>query len=126
VFAAVDAVVSPTYVVDLVNATLDLLIDRERGIWHLTNGGGVSWAALAQRVAALAQLPIELVEGVPTHTGYAARRPRHAVLASERGRVMPSLADALSRYLTDSQVEVIRPVDSAPRLGAGRRRRRAA
>ena len=29
-----DVVVSPTYVPDLVDAMLDLLIDRERGIWH--------------------------------------------------------------------------------------------
>ena len=39
--AAADVVVSPTYVPDLVDATLDLLIDSERGIWHLTNDGAV-------------------------------------------------------------------------------------
>lgn len=29
--------VAPTYIPDLVHACLDLLIDRERGIWHLAN-----------------------------------------------------------------------------------------
>jgi dTDP-4-dehydrorhamnose reductase len=40
--AADDVIVSPTYVPDLVNAALDLLIDDERGIWHLTNRGATS------------------------------------------------------------------------------------
>ena len=29
--------VSPTYVPDLVHASLDLLIDGEHGLWHLAN-----------------------------------------------------------------------------------------
>jgi dTDP-4-dehydrorhamnose reductase len=41
--------VSPTYIVDLVNVSLDLLIDGEEGIWHLANAGEISWKALAQR-----------------------------------------------------------------------------
>ena len=106
VIAPLDAVVSPTYVVDLVNATLDLLIDGESGIWHLSNAGGLSWAALAQRVAALAGFSPGMVHPVPTHTmGWAARRPRYAVLASERGAIMPSLEDALARYLHDRVIE---------------------
>ncbi len=35
--AAQDIIVSPTYVPDLVNASLDLLIDGETGLWHLAN-----------------------------------------------------------------------------------------
>src|SRR5690606_25597244 len=38
VAAASDITVSPTYVPDLVNVCLALMIDRERGVWHLTNG----------------------------------------------------------------------------------------
>ena len=30
-----DQVVSPTYVPDLVSTALDLLMDGERGLWHL-------------------------------------------------------------------------------------------
>lgn len=41
--AAIDLVVSPTYVPDLVHTCLDLLIDRESGIWHLSNCGALSW-----------------------------------------------------------------------------------
>jgi dTDP-4-dehydrorhamnose reductase len=35
--AASDLTVTPTYVPDLVGASLDLLIDRETGLWHLAN-----------------------------------------------------------------------------------------
>lgn len=37
--AAEDAIVSPTYVPDLVHASLDLLIDGEFGLWNLANKG---------------------------------------------------------------------------------------
>ena len=40
-----------TSVQEAVNAALDLLIDGERGIWHLANIGATSWADLARRVA---------------------------------------------------------------------------
>jgi dTDP-4-dehydrorhamnose reductase len=128
VVAATDAVVSPTYVVDLVNATLDLLIDREAGIWHLSNVGAVCWADLAHRVAELTGLPSTLIDGVPTLTlRYAARRPRYAALASERGAVMPHLDNALQRYMRDTQLESTHRV-RVPRaaLAARRRRRKAA
>jgi dTDP-4-dehydrorhamnose reductase len=98
--AADDQVVSPTYVVDLVHATLDLLIDGERGVWHLANRGAVTWAELARRAAALAGVPAHGVRARPTREfALAAARPRYSALDSERGRVMPTLDDALGRYL---------------------------
>jgi dTDP-4-dehydrorhamnose reductase len=100
--AADDLVVSPTYVPDLVHATLDLLIDGERGIWHLTNAGAVSWAELARAAARAAELDESLVRGRPhAELGLAARRPRNAALASERGWIMPPLEAALAAYLRD-------------------------
>ncbi|MDB5119323.1 MAG: sugar nucleotide-binding protein, partial [Sphingobacteriales bacterium] len=51
-FQAIDDVlISPTYVPDLVNASLNLLLDNESGIWHLSNEGVLSWADLAIDVA---------------------------------------------------------------------------
>lgn len=49
-----DITVSPTYVPDLVEASLDLLVDKEAGIWHLTNGQPVTWVELALKTAAKA------------------------------------------------------------------------
>jgi len=124
--AALDAVVSPTYVVDLVNAVLDLLIDGEQGIWHLSNRGAMSWAALARHVAALTRLPEHLIDAVPTHTlGYSARRPRYSVLASERGSLLPTLEDALDRYLRDTVLVAARPRRERRGAFGGARDRRA-
>jgi len=47
--AASDQRVSPTYVPDLVNVALDLLIDGTDGIWHLANEGDISWSELARK-----------------------------------------------------------------------------
>ena len=51
VFASDKTIVSPTFVPDLVHATLDLLLDQENGIWHLTNQGAISWHELALEIA---------------------------------------------------------------------------
>jgi dTDP-4-dehydrorhamnose reductase len=50
-----DLTISPTYVPDLVNTSLDLMIDGESGIWHLSNDGAVTWASLLWRAAELAR-----------------------------------------------------------------------
>jgi dTDP-4-dehydrorhamnose reductase len=103
--AADDAVVSPTYVPDLVQACLDLLVDDEQGIWHLTNPGAVTWAELARRAAAVAQMSTERLVARPTATlGYAARRPAYSVLGSERAWILPPLDDALARYVADCEI----------------------
>ena len=52
--AATDQVISPTYVPDLVHTCLDLLLDRERGLWHVANPGALSWLELAQQAAEMA------------------------------------------------------------------------
>ncbi|MFN2455350.1 MAG: family 1 glycosylhydrolase [Pyrinomonadaceae bacterium] len=100
--AADDVTISPTYVPDLVQTSLDLLIDGERGVWHLANSGATTWADLARRVAELAGLDASLIEARRAHElGLAAPRPLYTVLASERGTLLSSLDDALVRYLRD-------------------------
>jgi dTDP-4-dehydrorhamnose reductase len=99
--AACDSVVSPTYVPDLVNACLDLLIDGECGLWHLANQGALSWAELARRAALLAGLDAGLVEARPASSlGLVAPRPAYSALASERGSLLPPLESALTRYMS--------------------------
>ena len=98
--AADDIVVSPTYVPDLVNASLDLLIDGESGLWHLANRGTVSWLELARQAAALARVSaVRLEPRVSSNTPSIAPRPMFSALGSERGLIMPSLEDALERYV---------------------------
>jgi dTDP-4-dehydrorhamnose reductase len=98
--AADDQVISPTYLPDLVHASLDLLIDREKGIWHLAHGEGLSWAELAARAARVAGLDHGLVDRVPAcDLGRTAPRPSYSVLGSMRGTHLPPLESALRRYL---------------------------
>ncbi|MEO5843548.1 MAG: sugar nucleotide-binding protein [Caldimonas sp.] len=103
--AASDERIAPTYVPDLVRVCLDLLIDGESGIWHLANVGDVSWAELAAKAAALAGVSAATLQPCASaDLGHVAVRPRNGVLASERSALMPSLDDALQRFLVERVV----------------------
>lgn len=98
--AADDVRMAPTYVPDLVNAALDLLLDEAHGIWHLACRDSCTWAELARTAARRAGLSDDFVVSRPmADFGLPAPRPRQSVLASEKGMVQPSLEDALGRML---------------------------
>jgi dTDP-4-dehydrorhamnose reductase len=97
--APADTVVSPTYVPHLVDATLDLLIDREQGIWHLANGGAVTWLEFALQAAALSGRAPEGIQRADTMSVWGpAVRPAFSALTSVRGDVMPSLTRGLTSW----------------------------
>ena len=99
--------VSPTYVPDLVNASLDLLIDGEKGIWHLANGGEISWPQFAKTAALRFGLDPSMVLGVAASVETSgARVPVYSALASIHGRLLPDLHNALDRFTTDLEVNV--------------------
>jgi dTDP-4-dehydrorhamnose reductase len=92
VHASDNAVVSPTYVPDLVHSTLDLLLDGERGIWHLANVGSISWHELAREIAG--------------RTGLCPKKIRDSggaradnTLGSGRGQLLRPLSAALDDYV---------------------------
>ena len=98
--AADDVRISPTYVPDLVNTSLDLLLDEAAGIWHVINNGSCTWAELARAAVERAGLSPDLIMPRPVADfEFAAARPRQSVLASERGMVLPSLENALGRCI---------------------------
>ena len=102
-----DLTVSPAYVPHVVDATLDLLIDGERGIWHLTNAGATTWSR-RHLLAAMAGLDSALVTPCAAdNLGFVAPRPRSSALASVRGSVMPSLTEALYSYVQISQAVAV-------------------
>jgi dTDP-4-dehydrorhamnose reductase len=88
-------IVSPTYLPDLVHVTLDLLIDRDRGIRHLANPGALSWDALARELALRAGL----------EAGHLPRPEpgRNLALSTERDQLMPPLHSALDRFVADCE-----------------------
>lgn len=99
VAAASDQRVSPTYVPDLVDAMLDLLIDGEAGVWHLSNPGGASWADFARQVALQAGFsPSAIADVRGPGLGQSAPRPADVTLTSSRGILLPSLEDAVRRF----------------------------
>ena len=85
--------VSPTYVPDLVHATLDLLLDGEKGIWHLANEGQVSWNGFARWIADGASLDGSLIR-TPERAA-----PGNTALSSERGLILRPLERAIDDYL---------------------------
>lgn len=93
-----------TYAPDAVRAALDLLIDGESGIWHLSNEGAVPFADYA---------------GLFSLAGPAGAdtAPRLVVLGSgERGAIMPPLREALARH--KHSVSARRP-DASHAVAAG-------
>jgi dTDP-4-dehydrorhamnose reductase len=87
--------ISPTYVPDLCHATLDLLVDGEKGVWHLANRGRLSWYEFAYKVAEGAGYDPALVQ--PARGG----EPAVTALASTRGPLLRSFDDALEDYLSE-------------------------
>jgi dTDP-4-dehydrorhamnose reductase len=101
--APADSTVSPTYVPDLVHASLDLLIDGECGVWHLANRGAVTWFDFARAAASGSGRDVDMIEPVETAQAWSpAARPQHSPLSSSRGRLMRPLHEALAAYLREA------------------------
>ncbi|MBA2660600.1 MAG: sugar nucleotide-binding protein [Nitrosospira sp.] len=115
--SANDITVSPTYVPDLVHASLDLLIDGASGMWHLTNGQSTTWMDLILKAADKAGIDAgSLVPRSGDQLEYIAPRPPYSALSSERAILLPTLDDALDRYLhmvKDDAVDVRKSKKSA-------------
>jgi dTDP-4-dehydrorhamnose reductase len=84
--------VSPTYVPDLCHATLDLLVDGEKGIWHLANQGKLSWHEFATQVAEGAGYDPSLVLPIED-------QPANTALTSARGIMLRPVENAIEEYL---------------------------
>ena len=111
--AANDITVSPTYVPDLVHACLDLLIDRESGIWHLTNGHPVTWVELAIKAAEQAGVDCSRLEPQSgSACNYGAARPSYTALHTHRAVLLPTLDSAMGRYLQSREERTIQAARS--------------
>ncbi len=96
---------SPAYVPDLVNTALDIFLDEEAGIWHITNDGNISWAAMAREIAERGGYSKQVIRNVKAaEMNASAKRPLYTVLNSEKGILLPTLDNALSRFFEDKFV----------------------
>lgn len=111
-----DRTVSPSFVEDVVTATMTLL-DKSSpsGIYHCVNSGWTTWANLARELGRLLQIPRpEIKEVLMADAGLLAPRPRFAALSNRKlldeGIDMPTWQSALERYVGSDRGEAaVRP-----------------
>ena len=97
--------ISPTYVPDLCHTAMDLFIDEEKGIWHLSNDGMASWSAFAGIIAdRMGYKKNKLVSKPLIEMGWPATRPLYSVLQSDKGIKLPHFENALNRYFEQCSI----------------------
>lgn len=101
---ASDQIVSPTYAVDLAEATFQLLQHPDaKGIYHLVNRGKCSLAAFAQAIMAVKKRKTKIIPVVRGGVSGLLHRPVYSVLRNTRakklGIELPSWQDAIKRYI---------------------------
>lgn len=101
-----DRIVTPSYVDDVRDATLDLLArDTPSGLFHCVNRGQGTWADVGRHVARLLGAREDLLTLTSVHdVKLPAQRPVYCALSNARleaaiGRPMPTWQDAIERYL---------------------------
>ena len=101
----VDRVVSPSYVEDVVDATLALLERHATpGVYHCVNSGVTTWRELGEFVAETIGADTALLVPVrAAEVSLHAPRPQYCALSNEKLRAagirMPDWRDALARHL---------------------------
>jgi dTDP-4-dehydrorhamnose reductase len=98
-----DRTVSPSYVVDVVRATRELLERAEPGVYHCVASGSCTWYELAQQVARELGRDGRIVGISVKDLPLPADRPQFAALSNAKlqraGIAMPAWQDALRRHL---------------------------
>jgi dTDP-4-dehydrorhamnose reductase len=98
---------SPTYVVDLARAIIQLCHKNASGTVHVTNAGDCTWFEFAQEIVRAVGLRIPVRPVTSEKMARPAPRPAYSVLSPQSlhnlGIVMPSWRDALKRYLEERQ-----------------------
>jgi dTDP-4-dehydrorhamnose reductase len=98
---------SPTYVVDLARAIIQLCHKNASGTVHVTNAGDCTWFEFAQQIVRAVRLRIPVRPVTSEKMARPAPRPAYSVLSPQSlhnlGIDMPSWCDALNRYLEERQ-----------------------
>jgi len=103
-----DQMCTPSYTVDIAEATVPLIQSGRFGLYHLTNGGACSWHELAKTILELSGIKAEVTPITSKEFGAAARRPAYSVLAPVAYRALGlapprSWREALAGYLQERQ-----------------------
>ena len=100
-----DVIISPTYIPDLCHTAMDIFIDEEKGIWHLSNDGIITWADFGGIIAERSGCTKHKLISKPLiEMGWKAKRPLYSVLQSDKGIKLPQLDNALDRFFEQREV----------------------
>ena len=125
--ALADVTMSPTYVPELADATLDLLVDGERGLWHLASASALTWMDFARLGAERAGVDVSrLVPVALADARLPAPRPHWSVLGSARGPLLGAVENAICHYLAARGTPDLPPPRPRSTTRAARRARVAA
>ena len=107
-----DQVGSPTYTKDLARVICDMLPTEKYGIYHVRNEGYISWCDFARMIMQKAGLPCRVLPVASSEYPTPAKRPLNSRLDASRPaeagfEPMPSVENALDRYLDEIRDEVI-------------------
>ena len=107
-----DQVGSPTYTKDLARVICDMLPTEKYGIYHVRNEGYISWCDFARMIMQKAGLPCRVLPVASPEYPTPAKRPLNSRLDASRlaeagFEPMPSVENALDRYLDEIRDEVI-------------------
>jgi dTDP-4-dehydrorhamnose reductase len=101
-----DQTCTPSYTVDIAQATTELLHTGARGLFHLTDAGSCSWYELASAIFEMSNVDANLTSVSTEEFGATARRPRYSVLSTDLARQagvrsLRPWRDALKAYLEE-------------------------
>ena len=105
-----DQIGSPTYAKDLARVICDMIPTDKYGIYHVRNEGYVSWADFAKMIMEKSGLSCRIIPVPSSEYVTLARRPLNSRLSGKKLQAagfapMPTVADALDRYLAELKEE---------------------
>ncbi len=105
-----DQIGSPTYAKDLARVICDMIPTEKYGIYHVRNEGYISWADFARMIMEKAGLSCRIIPVPSSEYVSLARRPLNSRLSGKKLQIagfepMPSVGDALDRYLAELKEE---------------------
>ena len=105
-----DQVGSPTYTEDLARIICDMIVTEKYGIYHVCNGGYISWAKFAEMIMEKAGLRCQVIPIPSSEYPTPARRPLNSRLDTSKLKrngfqLLPDVEDALSRCMREIERE---------------------
>jgi len=104
-----DQIGSPTYSLDLARVICDMIMTEKYGTYHVTNKGYISWAQFAEMIMQGSGIDCKVNPVTTAEYPTPAKRPLNSRMSAKKledaGFRMPTVEDALGRYLAELEAE---------------------